>query len=152
MTEVRTEIEDLIPHRDRMKLVDRLQDTDDGSATTLATVTDGWPLCRQGHVETVVMLELIAQSVAVVQGWQDRDTREPGMPGLLVGIRKATLMTSHVPVGTTLTVRVKTLNASRNYAVFAGTVRDDTAVICEAEIQVYHPGSDLKELTEARTG
>lgn len=134
-----------------MKLVDRLQETDDGSATTMATVTDAWPLCRQGHVEAVVMMELIAQSVAVVQGWQDRDTRKQGMPGLLVGIRKATLMTSHVPVGTTLTVRVKSLRAYRNYAIFAGTVRDDSAVICEAEIQVYHPGSELKDLSEAQT-
>ncbi len=37
------DIEELIPHRGRMKLVDEIVEADDKLAVTLSRVTDRWP-------------------------------------------------------------------------------------------------------------
>ncbi len=42
-------VEDIIPHRGRMKLIDEILGYDGTTAETRATVTENWPLVENGR-------------------------------------------------------------------------------------------------------
>jgi len=44
------DIEKLIPHRDRMKLIDEIIESDDEKAVTESLVTEKWPLFKETYV------------------------------------------------------------------------------------------------------
>ena len=49
-------LEDLLPHRDRMLLVDEILEVDDKMAVTRATVSDQWPLFDGQDVAPLVLI------------------------------------------------------------------------------------------------
>lgn len=161
-----TEIEELIPHRNGMRLVQVLVEADEGSAVTETTVTESWPTCVDGKVEALILVELIAQSVSAMEGFsgrieregekigekgggggshaaddEDDETEHRDGQGLLVGVREARMSASFVPVGSVLTTRVSKLWSRDKYGVYNGIVQDETGKeLCKAEIQAYrHP-------------
>ena len=133
------DVEDLVPHRGRMKLVRALVSAAKGAAETEALVEEGWPTCCGGSVDAVVLVELIAQSVGVHMGWQRRHVERMGGRGLLVGVRRASFEVSRVPVGTVLRTRVREARSVESFVVFTGTVAGGGATLCEAEIQAFRP-------------
>ena len=66
------DIEQLIPHRLPMRLVETVVEIDNESIKTTAVVQDTWPTARDGHAQTLMLIELIAQTAAVLQGWRER--------------------------------------------------------------------------------
>ncbi|RLC00730.1 MAG: hypothetical protein DRI57_31950, partial [Deltaproteobacteria bacterium] len=56
------DIEELIPHRDRMKLIDRIIEVDDETALTESVVTREWPLYDGNSVNSIILIELAAQT------------------------------------------------------------------------------------------
>ena len=70
MAEVR--IEDLIPHRGRMKWVDDVLEISDILARTSSRVTERWPLDETRAAAPVVLIELIAQTAGVLEGWKSK--------------------------------------------------------------------------------
>jgi predicted hotdog family 3-hydroxylacyl-ACP dehydratase len=143
MTEIR--IEDLIPHRGRMKLVDDVLEISDITAKTSSRVTGQWPLDESGAADPVVLIELIAQTAGVMEGWKSKqDGGRPEKSGWLVGIKKCDFYVDGIPAQIRLTTTVRRLYALEAYAVFAGEVASESGLICRAELQVFR--------TEAESG
>jgi predicted hotdog family 3-hydroxylacyl-ACP dehydratase len=69
-------IEDLIPHRNSMKLIDEILEIDDDRCITTATVSSSWPLFRDGYVHPIVLIELAAQKRALGQAGLARGNQE----------------------------------------------------------------------------
>ncbi len=134
------EIERLIPHRPPMRLVEEIVQVDECSIETAAVVRANWPTAEHGQVRTLVLVELIAQSAAVLQGWKERHDKEMGEGGLLVGIPSAIPSRPTLPVGTHLVCRVRISHGATNYLAFEGEVRDQAAVVwLEGSIQAFRP-------------
>ena len=55
-------IEDLLPHRDRMLLIDEILEVDDNTAVTRATVSNRWPFFNGNTVDSLILIELAAQT------------------------------------------------------------------------------------------
>ena len=86
------DIEDLIPHRERLKLIDTITFVDQEHAVTRATVKESWPLYSGDAVSAIVLIELAAQTAGVCIGWNEKmKTSGPKgeARGWLVGIKKA---------------------------------------------------------------
>ncbi len=84
-------IEDLLPQRDRMLLIDEIIAVDDERAVTAATVTDQWPFYDANGVNPIVLIELVAQTAGVSNGWfrikqRGKDSEKKGW---LVGIKQS---------------------------------------------------------------
>lgn len=135
-------IEDLIPHRDRMKLVDEILDINDQAARTSSVVTGDWPLDEAGMLSPLIMVELVAQTAGVHEGWKARREGKDGAKGWLVGIKKADFFTDAIAPGTVLTTTVRTLYALQPYAVFTGTVEAASEVLAQVELQVFRMEED----------
>jgi predicted hotdog family 3-hydroxylacyl-ACP dehydratase len=138
------DFERLLPHRRPMRLVEAMERVDDASILTTAVVRDTWPTAANGCVRTLVLIELVAQSAAVLQGWRERHEKETGIGGLLVGIQQLTPARPTLPFGTRLACRVRITHGATNYLAFEGEVKDDAGMVwLTGAIQAYRPdGAD----------
>jgi len=137
-------VEDLIPHRDRMKLIDEGVEITSDEAVTRTTVTGRWPLLNLTNengtygacVDPVVFIEIVAQTAAVQVSARTKQNAADRR-GWMVGIKKADFFSDLVPVDTVLTTRVRCLQSIDNYDVLEGEVSSGGILLCRIEIQVF---------------
>ncbi len=129
-------VEDFIPHRDRMKLVNAIVEVDDTHCVTQSMVTAQWPLCTGDHIDSIVIVELVAQTISVYVGWKKREKTRTGGKGVIVGIKSAILSVPEIPVGKKLKTSCKELvNLDNQYGEFEGEVKDDHTTYGYVRIQ-----------------
>jgi predicted hotdog family 3-hydroxylacyl-ACP dehydratase len=133
------DIEALIPHRDRMRLIGEALAVDDNGAATSSVVTEDWPLYHDGAVDSLVTIELVAQTAALIEGWKRQQTKRGGTKGWLVGIKRADFRLPRISLSATLITEVRRDYALEGYAVFEGTVRLGTEVVAVISIQAFRP-------------
>jgi predicted hotdog family 3-hydroxylacyl-ACP dehydratase len=142
--------EPLIPHRLRMKLIDWVKGPTQSGLHAEATVTEAWPLTRDGQVSSIICIELVAQTVSALSTWRRGKGARPKI-GLLVGVKEAAFPCSTIPVMTKLDVQIDELYHIGDYAVFKGKVNSESVSFCEAVIQVLEPEKDtLSSLMASR--
>jgi len=69
MSRAEMSVEELLPHRGRMKLVDEIIEVDEERALTRSTVTDLWPFFDGKTVNALVLIELVAQTAGISNSW-----------------------------------------------------------------------------------
>ena len=139
------EIENLIPHRGRMKLIDTIITVDQKHAGTLATVKENWPLFADKAVSTIVLIELAAQTAGVCIGWNEKmktDGPETKAVGWLVGIKKARFFVEKIPLDTCITTQAKIHLVVDNYKEIAATVRVNQKLVAEINLQILQASPD----------
>ena len=136
-----TQVEALIPHRLPMRLVEGFEDPVDERMLAFAGVSASWPTVCGGAARTLILIELIAQSAGVLQGFRERAQGKPVSGGLLVGIPALTVSKARVPVGTRLRCSVSISHGAPNYLVFDGRVTDTAGELWLAgSVQAYRVG------------
>ena len=136
------DIETLIPHRERMRLIGEALAVDDGGAVASSVVTEDWPLFHDGAVDALTTIELVAQTAALLEGWKRQQSKRGGTKGWLVGIKKADFRLPRIPLSATLITEARRGYALEGYAVFEGTVRMGPDVVAVVSIQVFRPEED----------
>ena len=151
MTTIR--IEDLIPHRGRMKLIDDVLEVNDTLAKTSSLVAENWPLDEMNTVDPIILIELIAQTAGVLEGWKSKKKGGKAVKsGWLVGIKKTDFFTDRIPVNTQLITSARRLysieSAFESYAVFAGEVESDLGLLSRVELQVFRPEAETGSIED----
>jgi predicted hotdog family 3-hydroxylacyl-ACP dehydratase len=142
--------EPLIPHRLRMKLIDGVKRPTYNHLQAEAIVTEAWPLTSDGHVSSIICIELVAQTVAALSTWRRGKGARPRI-GLLVGVKEVAFSCPTIPVMTKLDIQIDELYHVGDYAVFKGKVNSGSVSFCEAVIQVLEPEKDtLSSLMASR--
>jgi predicted hotdog family 3-hydroxylacyl-ACP dehydratase len=138
MDMVNINIEDLIPHRDRMKLVDQIIEVDEAAALTLSTVTDKWPLVQNDFINPLVLIEIVAQTSAVSIGWKKlkEDGKNAGGKGWLVGIKAAEFFVDRIPLNTSIRTQTKINFSLDNYTEILGISKIGSDLVGEIVLQV----------------
>lgn len=133
-----TDIEALIPHRDRMKLIDRVLEIGEETAATAATVTDRWPLFDRTGVSPLVLIELVAQTAGIFVGWWERRMSDENADGKgwLVGIKRARFFVEELPLNARVVTRVRNRIKMDNYLEFIGESSVNEAPAGEIALQV----------------
>ena len=136
-------IEEVVPHRPPMLLIDRIcAHGDDVTVSTVtirpdspfvATSTDGRP-----GVPAVVGIEYMAQTVAAYAGLSARKEKRAPRIGFLLGCRELSLATDAFAVGEVLTVEVRRVFGENDLGSFscriAGT---DGRTLASGSLTVY---------------
>jgi predicted hotdog family 3-hydroxylacyl-ACP dehydratase len=142
--------EALIPHRRQMKLLDRVVNPAHKELQAETTVTESWPLARDGSVSSLLCIELVAQAVSALATWRRGEGARP-RPGLLVGIKDAQLLAGTLLFGTRVNIHVEELYHLGNYAVFTGRVTSGSDLLCTTTVQVMEPEEEgFSNLLKAR--
>jgi predicted hotdog family 3-hydroxylacyl-ACP dehydratase len=130
--------ETILPHRGRMLLIDEILELDDAGAVTRSIVTDRWPFFNGRDVNAIVLVELVAQTAGVHNGWIREKLHGPAADkkGWIVGIRQARLMVNAIPLGTELTTRSKNQMEFEGFRDIFGTVAMETQIVAEIAIQL----------------
>ena len=128
-------IEDLIPHREPIRIISEVIEIADDIAITTAVVKSSWPLFDGDGVNSLVLIEAIAQTAALIEGYKKQKQGKPGVKGWLVGIKSADFKQAKIPVNTLLVVSVKSMYSFDNYGVIEGTVKSGDDVLVAAVLQ-----------------
>ncbi|MGA2315659.1 MAG: hypothetical protein ABSG71_04690 [Thermodesulfobacteriota bacterium] len=134
--------EPLIPQRLRMRLIEWVKNPTQNGLQAETTVTEAWPLNRDGMVSSLICVELVAQAISALSTWRRGEGARPRV-GLLVGIKEAEFSFSSIPVMTRLTIQIDELYHVGGYAVFQGKVSSDLALFCKTIIQVMEPEEEV---------
>lgn len=134
--------EPLIPQRRRMRLIDWVKNPSHDSMQAEATVTEAWPLISDGKVDSIMCVELVAQTVSALSTWRRGEGVKPRV-GLLVGIKEVGFSDSSIPVRTRLLIQVDELYHVGDYAVFQGIVSSELDFHCKMNIQVIEPEEEV---------
>lgn len=134
--------EPLIPQRLRMRLIEWVKNPTQNGLQAETTVTEAWPLNRDGMVSSLICVELVAQAISALSTWRRGEGARPRV-GLLVGIKEAEFSFSSIPVMTRLTIQIDELYHVGSYAVFQGKVSSDLALFCKTIIQVMEPEEEV---------
>lgn len=133
-------IENYVPHRGAMLLIDRLLAADaDGATAELQVPRDGLFLQDEG-MPAWVGLEYMAQTVAAWAGWRALQAGLPVKLGFLLGTRKFEATALFFAPGTRLQVQAQCeLIAENGLGMFACSIRADGQVYATARISVFEP-------------
>ncbi len=134
--------EPLIPQRRRMRLIDWVKGPTHKSIQAETTVTEAWPLNKDGKVRSLICVELLAQAICALSTWRRGEGGRPRI-GLLVGVKEAEFSYSSIPVMTRLLIQIDELYHVGDYAVFQGKVSSESTLFCKATIQVMEPGDEV---------
>jgi predicted hotdog family 3-hydroxylacyl-ACP dehydratase len=133
-------IEEMIPHRGTMKLVQEIVEVGGDRCVTASNVLPAWPTYENGSVSPIILIELVAQTAGVSIGWQEYHSNRPsGNGGWLVGIRRADFYCDRIPENTRILVTIEENRREESYAVIKGRARIGQELIGDMELQVFRP-------------
>ncbi|HOU54595.1 MAG TPA: hypothetical protein PLQ97_11760 [Myxococcota bacterium] len=136
MTDDIPPIEDLLPHRGPMRLIDRVVAWEPDRVACRAVVRPDNPFLRDGRLEAVAHMELIAQAAAAHITLAD-PLRRP-IRGYLVAARDLVLAReAEVLLGTTLEVFVQEVARLGAFASYEGRVTLGDQVMAQGNVKVY---------------
>lgn len=137
------DVERLIPHRGRMRLVDEIISVDEKTAVTASTVTETWPMVEGGAANCIVLVELVAQTAGVCLGWKERRKNEdPDGTGWIVGVKEALFHCSEIPLGSRIITTSERVFQVERYSEIAGTARVGDESLAEVKLQVLQSASN----------
>ncbi len=136
--------EDLLPHRGRMKLVDEIITVNSEMAVTRTRVTDQWPFFDGQAVNSLVLIELVAQTAGISNSWGGKKKHGESFvtKGWLVGIKESRFYIDTVPLDTRIITRCVNQFEYDSYRVIRGTVEIEKRIVAEVELQLVQSDQD----------
>jgi predicted hotdog family 3-hydroxylacyl-ACP dehydratase len=130
-------VAELVPHEPPMLLVDELLEWSADAALVGATIRAGSPFVSGDRMPATILLEYMAQAIAVANGMSDRQQgRAIGELGLLLGTREFELCCDELAVGDALELRVVREFADGKLARYACTTTRAGELLARATINV----------------
>ena len=142
-------LEELLPHRPPMVLIDAVESFDAAAKRLVARVTIGpnQLFCVPDGVPNWVAIEYMAQTAAALVGLYDRVTAPgaPARPGLLLGTRRLDLKLDRFEMGKSYRITAENVFNDADAASFACRIEDETGeTVATANLNAYRP-SDMEQ-------
>jgi len=134
-------IEELLPHRGPMLLLDAVVGEGDESVECTVTIRENSTFYEDGGVPAWVALEYCAQCIAAFAGLKARGRGDGPRMGLLVAAREMSLDTDVFRAGDTLRVHAEREFGEERVGRFECRVTRDGATVARASLSVYLPGA-----------
>jgi predicted hotdog family 3-hydroxylacyl-ACP dehydratase len=134
-------VEELLPHRERMLLLDEVREAGEASIACGVVLREASPFVENGRVNAIVAIEYMAQCVGAWVGLQDRRNGQPIRIGYLVGSREVTFAVDDFVVGDDLRVEASRLWGDDSLGHFACRVERGGATVAEGVLNVYRGAS-----------
>jgi predicted hotdog family 3-hydroxylacyl-ACP dehydratase len=137
-------LEDLLPHRGNMMLVEKVLEVDSDHALTLCRVKKSWPMADDNGVHPLILIELAAQTAGVCNGWERIQAKglDSEKMGWLVGIKKTEILVDHLP-NFHLPFSSEIITRAENSYIF-GNLREVSCesrignkIICKSTLQLF---------------
>lgn len=133
--------EAFIPHRLPMRLVDTLISHEvAGGVVEANPAADSVLVDAEGVLDGAAFIELLAQSYAVIKGYDDTLHGREISEGYLVGVKRMRIP-GRVYAGDRLLVRISTVGSFEGFAVAEGEVMRGDEIIASGAIKLWIAGT-----------
>ena len=134
-------IEDILPHRDPMLLLDHVLSFDAQTASAQYAPRRGaWYADANGNMPAWIGIELMAQTVAVHNGLLRRSLGLPPKQGALLGTRRFTSTQSAFAADQPLVTQSKMIyREASGMGAYECTIAVDGAIVVSATLIVFEP-------------
>ena len=130
-------VEDLVPHRLPMRLVESLERVNGNNGAAKASIRSDCPLLdAQGKLEDVALIERVAQSYAALKGYIDTRAGRPIRRGFLTGVKDFRRY-ARVRSGDELHITLQTIADLDHFAVAQGDIFCEETLVAQAEVKVW---------------
>jgi len=134
------DIDSVLPHRDGMRLIDRVVRWDDESIDVEVDVPAHGMFVDPEGVPAWVGVEYMAQAIAAWAGCRARAAGRPPSIGFLLGTRRYVASQPWFPSGTTVTVHARCeLIGDNGLGMFACRIVAQGEDIATANVSVFEP-------------
>lgn len=137
-------VQDILPHKAPMVLIDSLVSVGDDSVHCRATI-ERENLFFDPAINAVpgwVGLEIMAQSVAAWAGFHAQKANLPPQVGFLLGSRRYQAQRASFLGGQTLDIKAEKVLENAGMAVFDCTIFIDDEEVARAQLNTYVPSQD----------
>ena len=138
-------VEELVPHTDKMVLLDRVIEFDEENMVAEVIVRDDGLFGDGSTVPAWLGIEYMAQTIAALGGMKRRLAGKPLNLGFLLGTRRYDCNLDIFPVGSVLTVSVKQLVEDQGLGVFDCRITAE-GISASAKLNVYQPDSAINRV------
>ncbi len=131
----------LLPHRGSMLLVEELVDFHAASGRGRVRARDldkSLFVTRDGFLEEVVLIEMLAQAFACVRGYEDLKAGRPVGPGFLVGIRRWRRQAMAIAKDRFM-IEIATTAVVGDFFLAEGTVCASENLVAKGELKLWAP-------------
>ena len=133
-------IEDVVPHRAPMLLLDRLLSADEDSVVVEGGVRHGQPFATDAGVPAFVGVEVMAQAIAAWAGCRAHRLGQPVKLGFLLGTRRYACARTHFAFGARLRVEARReVMGDNGLGMFACRLWHDGEPVADALLSVFEP-------------
>ncbi len=133
--------EAFIPHRSPMRLVDSLVSFGDSSGVVEANISYDCILVDvDGALDEAAFIELLAQSYAVIKGYDDTLLGKEISEGYLVGIKKMHVI-GRAYAGDQLFINIRTVGRFEGFAVAEGEIVRGKETVAVGTIKLWIVGA-----------
>ena len=101
------DIESVIPHREPIKIITQAVELQDDSGIAAAVVNERWPLFDGRTVHSIALIEAVAQTAALVEGYKRKKKGQDAIKGWMVGIKSAEFHRDVLDLQTCITVSIR---------------------------------------------
>lgn len=132
-------LDDLLPHRERMMLVDDILEVDFNHALTSSVISASYPLLDINGVQSLIMVELAAQTAGVCNGLDRIKTQgiDSNQMGWLVGVKRAHFYIEYIPLGSRVVTRSENSHNYENLREVSCVVHLNERLIGEVTLQLF---------------
>ena len=144
MASVNYSIEDLLPHRNSMLLIEDILAGNPQTAVSCAVVNKDWPLCDGQNVSPLVLIEVGAQTAGICAGLARIKERGPNSDkkSWLVGIKSARFFVESLELKDKIITRAENRYEYEGYRQITTTSRVGSKVVGEVELQAIQADSE----------
>jgi predicted hotdog family 3-hydroxylacyl-ACP dehydratase len=154
LTNASPSIEQLLPHKPPMRLLDTWDSRDESSIVCHATLSSRHSVVvREGVIDNGWCIELVAQAVAAYVGMQSWQNGAGPVMGFIVSCRDARFSMPSVPVDVPLRISAKHVWGERLLGSFRGVVEraDTSEQVASVELGVFSGSLETGAFGEGAT-
>ncbi len=131
-------VDGIIPQKRPMRIIDTLDKLAERSASCSALINNDMPFIEEdGSVDNVAYLEMIAQSIAALNGFRNMNESGSSPEGYLLGAKNLAIL-GKATAGDRLTIMVFKYARYGGFGIVKGIVSKNTEVLARGEIKVWH--------------
>lgn len=131
-------LDQLLPHRGPMLLLDEMVEVDAERIVCTAAVRSDSPFVRDGLLQAPALMEYMAQAMAAFVGYQGRFAGGEDVPrGYVVGARDLEIAGTEIRPGDELRIEARLCEGIGGYASYEGCVEHQGRVVCTGTLKVF---------------
>ncbi|MFH2046188.1 MAG: SPASM domain-containing protein [Pseudomonadota bacterium] len=132
------QLDGIIPQMPPMRIIDTIDKLAERSAKCSVLIKEGMPFAeKDGSIDNVAYFEMMAQSIAALNGFRNMEATGSAPEGYLLGGKKL-IINSNAKVGDRLSIYVFKYAKFGGFGIVKGIIKRDNEVLAFGEIKIWH--------------